>query len=132
MRLISKIIIHCSDTPESTYFDIEDIRKWHIQERGWSDVGYHYVVLLDGEIQKGREDNKIGAHCYGHNSTSIGVCYIGGGDGKDTRTIEQKNSLIGLVKGLKEQYPDAVVFGHSDFSDKECPCFNAREEYKDL
>ena len=131
MRLVSKIIVHCADTPECAYFDIEDIRRWHTQERGFSDVGYHYVILLDGSIQIGRDLETIGAHCYGHNKSSVGVCYIGG-KGGDTRTKEQKESLKVLLKTLKRIYPIATIHGHRDFSDKDCPSFDATKEYKNL
>ena len=132
MRNIDQIIIHCSDTPKGIYFDIESIRNWHINENGWMDVGYHYVILLNGEIQQGRPEKAVGAHCLGNNNRSIGICYIGGGDSEDTRTDEQKKALICLIKDLKKEYTDAKVYGHNDFSSKSCPNFNAKEEYKDL
>lgn len=131
MRLVNKIIVHCADTPKDVYFDIEDIRRWHTQERGFSDVGYHYVILLDGSIQVGRSLETIGAHCYGHNKASVGVCYIGG-KGQDTRTKEQKESLNILLKTLKKIYPIATIHGHRDFSDKDCPSFDATKEYNKL
>lgn len=130
MRLVDKIIVHCADTPKGVYFDIEDIRKWH-KQRGFTDVGYHYVILLDGSIQIGRQLDTIGAHCYGQNKSSIGICYIGG-KGGDTRTSEQKESLIVLLKTLKRIYPIATIHGHRDFSDKDCPSFDATKEYKNL
>ena len=131
MRLVNKIIVHCADTPKGAYFDIEDIRKWHVQENGWIEVGYHYVILLDGSIQIGRSLDTIGAHCYGHNKLSVGVCYIGG-KGGDTRTKAQKESLKTLLKTLKNIYPIATIHGHRDFSDKDCPSFDATKEYKNL
>ena len=131
MRLVNKIIVHCSDTPKGAYYDIEDIRKWHVQENGWQDVGYHYIILLDGSIQIGRNLETIGAHCYGHNKSSVGVCYIGG-KSQDTRTKEQKESLKVLLKTLKKIYPIATINGHRDFSDKNCPSFDATKEYKRL
>jgi len=134
MRLINKIIIHCADTPDGADFDVDDIREWHVNERGWSDVGYHYIILLDGTIQKGREDSVNGAHVQGHNSTSVGICYIGGGNSLDTRTTPQKVSLVHLISVLKRMYNNAEVLGHRDFDGvtKECPCFDAKEEYNNL
>ncbi len=131
MRHINKLVIHCADTPKGVYFDVDDIRKWHTVERGWSDVGYHYIILLDGIIQKGREDATPGAHVKGHNKSSIGICYIGGADGEDTRTTAQKASLVHLISVLRRLYPDSMVMGHRDFKDvtKDCPCFNAQDEY---
>lgn len=90
IRNINEIIVHCSATAEGKDFTVADIKKWHLQ-RGFNDIGYHYVIYRDGSINKGRDESIIGAHCTGHNSYSIGVCYIGGVgiDGKtpkDTRT----------------------------------------------
>ena len=133
MRKIDKIIIHCADTPEGRDVRAEEIRRWH-KARGWSDIGYHYVVDLDGTIEAGRDVEIAGAHTAGHNATSIGVCYVGGADKnmrpKDTRTEAQKASLLLLVRFLKSKYPDAQVYGHRDFSNKACPSFDARKEYE--
>lgn len=135
MRDIEKIIIHCSATVGGVDFDRNDIDKWH-KQRGWSGIGYHYVVKLDGNIQVGRSIKSTGAHAKGYNSKSIGICYIGGLDrdkkAKDTRTEEQKESLIEIISFLKLDFPDAEVLGHNDLSNKSCPCFNAKNEYKNL
>lgn len=134
MRVIKNIVVHCADTPKGVYFDVKDIYKWHVTERGWSDVGYHYIILLDGTIQKGREDSVPGAHVKGHNSESLGICYIGGAKGEDTRTEAQKHSMIHLISSLKRMYLEAEVFGHRDFDGvaKTCPSFDAQLEYKNL
>ena len=137
MRPIYKIVIHSADTPKGVYFDVDDIRKWHTDPkpkgRGWSDVGYHCIILLDGKIQKGREDKTPGAHVKGHNNTSIGICYIGGANGEDTRTTAQKASLVHLISTLRRLYTDSMVLGHRDFKGvtKECPSFDCAE-YKNL
>lgn len=136
MRDIEKLIVHFSATPEGRDVDISDIRKWHL-DRGWDDVGYHYVVKLDGTIQAGRDHNTIGAHCYGHNTKSIGICFVGGmtydmSAVKDTRTKAQKESLIFLLGTLKRMYPKAELFGHKDLRPTDCPGFDVRKEYKDL
>ena len=137
MRKINKIIVHCSATPEGQDIKTETIRDWHINGNHWKDIGYHYVIELDGSIHKGREENVVGAHCSGQNIDSIGVCYVGGvaKDGKtpkDTRTEAQKNSLLKLLKNLKTKYPSATIYGHREFAAKACPSFDARHEYKNL
>lgn len=133
MRQINKIIIHCSATPEGRETSAEEIKSWHL-ERGFSDIGYHYIVQLDGSISYGRNIEKIGAHSRGQNKMSIGVCYIGGLDEcldpKDTRTPQQKESLLILLKTLKKLHSKAVIYGHRDFSEKACPSFDAFDEYK--
>tara|TARA_R110000803_G_scaffold107207_1_gene175326 strand:+ start:474 stop:911 length:438 start_codon:yes stop_codon:yes gene_type:complete len=136
LRKIDKLIIHCSATPEFKEFDVDDIRNWHVNGNKWSDVGYHFVIKINGTIQIGRPINKIGSHVKGKNRSSIGICYIGGmnrdmTDWIDTRTPEQKVSLIALLKELKEKYTKAIVYGHNDFTDKKvCPCFDAKQEYE--
>jgi N-acetylmuramoyl-L-alanine amidase len=138
MRKIDKIIIHCSATPQFKDFDVEDIRDWHVNGNGWSDVGYHYIIKLDGEIQVGRLENKIGAHVKGVNRSSIGICYIGGMDRQmkewqDTRTKKQKESLLKVINDLLEKYPGSIVYGHKDFTTKKaCPSFDAKKEYEYL
>lgn len=134
MRKIDKIIIHCSATPEGREHTVEDITLWH-KQRGFSTIGYHYVIYLDGTIHKGRSLEMIGAHTLGQNANSIGICYIGGidkdGNPKDTRTPEQKEALIELVADLKKQYPKATVHGHNEFANKACPSFNVGKEFID-
>ena len=133
MRKITEIILHCSATAEGLDFSVRDIRAWH-KAQGWADVGYHYVVRLDGTVQEGRPIDQAGAHCKGHNAASIGICYIGGlaADGrtpKDTRTTAQRAALRALVTRLRRQFPAATVHGHNEFAAKACPCFNVRAEF---
>lgn len=135
MRKVDKIIIHCTATIENKDFNIVDIDRWH-RKRGFRCVGYHYLVNLNGIIQRGRDIEEIGAHARGYNRNSIGVCYVGGLDSnrkpKDTRNEKQKKSLIHLINYLKLIYPDAEIIGHCDVSNKACPSFNAKEEYKNI
>tara|TARA_R110000803_G_scaffold145933_3_gene211732 strand:- start:21461 stop:21874 length:414 start_codon:yes stop_codon:yes gene_type:complete len=137
VRKINKLIVHCSATRECQHIDIDTIRGWHVNERGWSDIGYHYVIYLDGTVVKGRDIRVQGAHTKGQNKNSIGICYVGGlssdgKDSKDTRTDVQKESLSKLLSDLKSMFCDSVVHGHRDFSSKECPSFDATKEYKDI
>ena len=136
MREINKIIVHCSATREGENYEVAEIRKWHLA-RGFNDIGYHFYIDLYGEIHKGRDISKIGAHCKGHNRNSIGICYCGGveADGKtpkDTRNTEQKDALLCVLKTLKAMYPNAVIHSHNDFANKACPSFNATKEYENI
>ena len=96
-------------------------------------IGYHFVVYRDGSIHVGRAIEEVGAHCKGHNSISIGVCYIGGlskkGKPKDTRTRDQKAAMQSLIEQLKEEFPLATIHGHNEFANKACPCFNVKKEW---
>lgn len=127
MRQIKEIIIHCSATPEGRNWTIKDIERDH-KAKGYKKVGYHYVICLDGTIEKGRAESEVGAHCKGHNAKSIGICYVGGLDKnrrpKDTRTEAQRASMKRLIKELQERYPDAGIHGHNEFANKACPCFD--------
>ena len=137
MRPIDTIVIHCTATPAGRDVSASDIRRWH-RERGWRDIGYHWVVRLDGTVEPGRDESQPGAHVAGHNARSIGVCYAGGvaADGRtpaDTRTEAQKVSLRALAARLRARYPEARVVGHRDLDpSKACPSFDARKEYADL
>ena len=138
-RHINEIIIHCTDTEEGKNYTIDDVRQWHTlpppKGRGWSDVGYHYLIYRNGSVVAGRDVDQAGAHCKGHNSYSIAVCYVGGRgrDGKcrDTRTLQQRAAMANLLIELRMRYPQAVIVGHSFWDpSKECPCFDAAKEYK--
>lgn len=131
MREITEIIVHCSDTPEGRHTTVEEIREWHLA-RGWSDIGYHYVIYLDGTVHEGRPVERTGSHCLGHNKCSIGVAYIGGKDNVDTRTEEQREAMVDLLVYLKTTYPKARIYGHRDFSEKYCPSFDATKEYENV
>lgn len=136
-RRIDYIVVHCSATKEGKNYRAADIDRWH-KERGYKKIGYHYVIDLEGKVEKGREESEIGAHVQGYNSNSIGICYIGGldkeGKSKDTRTSEQKRSILKLLGELTLKYQYAQIKGHKDFKgvNKGCPCFDAKNEYKDI
>lgn len=132
MRHITEIIIHCTATPEGRDYTVDQIREWH-RARGFADIGYHYVIHLDGSVDEGRPLTQIGAHCTGHNAQSIGIAYVGGlqTDGKtakDTRTAKQKTALKNLLRNLRTQFPKATVHGHNEFAAKACPCFDVRTQ----
>lgn len=134
MRKINEIIVHCSATKEGQSVSVDTIRQWHLK-RGWSDIGYHFVIYLDGSVHEGRPLAKAGAHTIGHNANSIGICYVGGMNkeytkAKDTRTDAQKESLKDLLISFKEKYKDIKIYGHRDFANKACPSFDATSEYK--
>ena len=136
MRAINKIILHCSATPEGRHTTVEDIRLWH-KQRGWSDIGYHYVVYLDGSVHLGRPIEVTGSHTRGLNKNSIGVVYVGGIDAmsfkpKDTRTPEQKEALDCLLNELMGTYSGSTLHGHNEFASKACPSFDVQKEYKNI
>lgn len=134
MRKITEIIVHCTATPAGLPVTVEQIDANH-RSLGWAGIGYHYLIDLKGQIHKGRDIRRPGAHCRGHNAHSIGVAYVGGlsPDGLaacDTRTDAQRLAMAALLKRLHREFPGSTICGHRDFAAKACPCFDAREEYR--
>ena len=139
MRDINDIIVHCAYTKPSMDVGADEIRQWHL-DRGWSDIGYNYVIRRNGLIENGRDldkdgnvDEEVGAHTLGHNKGSIGICLVGGmnEDGKPdfNFTWTQLQSLRNLVQNLRTLY-NCPVHGHRDYSDKPCPCFDVHSFFK--
>ena len=132
-RKIDKIILHCAATPEGRDVKTETIKSWHVKGRGWSDIGYHFVIELDGAVKNGRPLHRSGAHTKGYNATSIGICYVGGMDKdkkpKDTRTEAQRKAMDQLIADLKMDHPTATIHGHNEFAAKACPSFDVSKEY---
>lgn len=157
MNKIDAIVCHCSATVEGLDIGKKEITQMHLQ-RGFSTIGYNFVIRLDGTIEVGRSLHIDGAHCntkgfsgVSYNKHSIGICYVGGLDKHkkpaDTRTDAQKKALRELISQLLKEYPNIKeIIGHRDTSPdlngngevepseyiKACPCFDAKEEYKDL
>lgn len=130
-RYINDIIIHCTATPYGRDFSAKQIDQMH-RANGWRCIGYHYLIRLDGSIERGRAISQPGAHCYGHNAHSIGIAYVGGlddsGQASDSRTPAQKESLLRLTAKLIKMY-GCDVHGHNEYAAKACPCFDVRSEY---
>lgn len=140
MRPISEIIVHCADTPPSWGENMtpeqqrDEIKRWHVQERGWSDIGYHYVITRNGIVVKGRPLDKIGAHVKGHNTGTIGICLVGGKGSsandmfKDHFTPEQDYAIRKLIEDLSERFDTITkISGHNDYAAKACPGFKVTE-----
>lgn len=124
MRGINKIVIHCADTPSNMDIGAAEIRIWHVNDNGWSDIGYHWVIRRNGQVEEGRPEDQAGAHVRGHNSDSIGVCLVGGKGGFNFTRV-QMAALEAKVIDLKAKYPDAEVLGHCDLDgSKTCPNFD--------
>lgn len=142
MRHINEIIIHCSATPVNwmsgaeAQAKVNEIRRWHVEERKWSDIGYSHIIDRDGTVALGRPIEKAGAHTKGRNSNSIGICLIGGHGGSandvfgDNFTQAQDNALRTLIAGLKREYPSIEkISGHNQYAAKACCCFNVPAWY---
>jgi N-acetyl-anhydromuramyl-L-alanine amidase AmpD len=148
-RLIYTLVWHCTATPEGKEFSRADIDRMH-RARGFSGIGYHKLVHLDGSVSEGRPESQVGAHVSGHNTGTIGYAYVGGldakGKPKDTRTPEQMQTMIRLTREAAARYGLRAVVGHRDLSPdldhdgaiephewvKVCPCFDVIPEYGPL
>jgi len=132
MRTIKHIVIHATATPPDLDIGVKEIRRWH-KEKGWSDIGYHYVIRRDGTLEYGRPLEKIGAHVKGYNKHSIGIALAGGvskyGKPEMNYTNEQIQTMFELLGSLKSDFPEAEILGHRDFPGvkKACPSFDVRE-----
>lgn len=149
MRDIDLFVVHCSATKPSQDIGVDWIRRIHVRDNRWSDVGYHYVIKRDGTIQQGRPVERPGAHTKGHNMHTIGIC-LAGGLGDDGSIVEgydhaftrdQECAMRRLLRYLWAQYPDAGITGHRDLSPdknhdgvitkdewlKNCPCFDVSQ-----
>ena len=136
MRKINLIVLHCSATRETMEYTPEQLERDH-KARGFFSAGYNYYIRRSGEVVPMRPPEQIPAHVRGYNAFSLGICYEGGldmaGRPKDTRTLAQRASLLGLLRELRKIFPKTSIVGHNDLNPmKECPCFNCTEEYREL
>lgn len=135
MRPINEIIVHCTATRSDwragskTSAKVSEVRRWH-KDRGWRDIGYHYLIDRDGTIAKGRPVEQTGAHVKGRNTGSIGVALFGGHGSAETDafadnfTPEQAEALRDLLDDLRGRFGDVSVTGHNQYAAKACPGFN--------
>lgn len=140
-RQILYIVIHCTATPDGREVTADEVRGWHMNDRGWSDIGYHFFIRRDGTLELGRDLDKdgfvleeVGAHVKGYNLNSIAICWAGGAAGIDDRTPQQHRTLESLVKLLHEVFPAAQIMGHRDFPGvkKDCPSFDVEAWLKQI
>jgi hypothetical protein len=130
MKKIDEIIVHCADTGVNQSFSIDDVRRWHVEERGWSDVGYHYYIRLNGEIEKGRPVFKSGAHCKGRNQDTIGVCFEGGKLSDGSKWTGPLAAQLPAFEKLRDSlfvvFGELKISGHYEYSSKSCPNFDVK------
>lgn len=127
------IFVHCSATPPSMDIGRETIEMWHKQQ-GWLAIGYHFIIKRDGTVEEGRPVDVIGSHVKGWNSTSVGVCLVGGinakGDFDANFTPAQMSALRNKLAELKALYPQADIKAHHDVAPKACPSFDLQRWIK--
>jgi len=143
MRNIDTIIIHCAVTRpkwwegKTSQEKVDEVRRWHVEDRGWSDIGYHYMIDRDGTVVEGRPLERAGAHARGHNASSVGICLFGGhgssrNDAFDENfTTAQDAALRGLIQRLETRFTIRKIIGHNEVSAKACPGFQVGPWLKD-
>ena len=139
MRNIDTTIIHCTATRpnfwqgKSAQQKTDEVRRWHVEDRGWSDIGYHYLIDRDGTLVEGRPLERTGAHAKGHNTGSVGISLFGGHGGnvsdqfEDNFTEDQDRALRELIAKLKAEHPITKIIGHNEVANKACPTFVVRD-----
>jgi N-acetylmuramoyl-L-alanine amidase len=134
---VEYLVVHCSASPADMDIGKAEIRKWHLQ-RGFADIGYHFVIRRDGTLEFGRPTTESGAHAVGYNLHSLGICLVGGLKKGTTKaennfTPAQFERLWSLLGELGQKYPDAEVLGHRDLPgvNKACPSFDVRSWMKE-
>jgi N-acetyl-anhydromuramyl-L-alanine amidase AmpD len=133
MRKSTKyIVVHCSASrAKDVHVDVKEIDRWH-RQKGWLMVGYHFVITRHAVVQVGRKLEDAGAHVYGHNKHSVGICLVGGvaENGKTPEsnfTEEQMSALYVLLKEMRVLYPEAEIVGHFELEPaKTCPVFDIK------
>ena len=140
---VTEIILHCADTrPEwmaghPLAEKVAEIRRWHVQQRGWRDIGYHWVIDRDGAVAHGRSETEIGAHVEGHNRGTIGICLLGGYGAtaddpfESNFTTTQAAVARRLIEEIKGRAAIRKVSGHNDYATKACPGFRASQLLKE-
>jgi N-acetyl-anhydromuramyl-L-alanine amidase AmpD len=136
MRPINEIIVHCTATrPEwragrPTWEKVAEVRRWHMQDRGWKDIGYHFLIDRDGTIAEGRPLDQVGAHTLDHNTGTVGISLFGGHGSAatdhffDHYTAQQDKALRALIEDISAKYKITKVSGHNEYAAKACPGFN--------
>ncbi len=113
LEKVERIVIHTAAAANKLGIPVDQsaatIRDYHVRTKGWSDIGYHYVIRMNGRIEAGRPEGLVGAHVEGFNSHSLGICLAGHGDKRDF-TAAQKESLAAFVVQLLEKYSLTEAF----------------------
>ena len=122
-RKTDMFVIHHTGNPSDDDLSSSQINASH-QAQGWMCIGYHFVVHKNGIIERGRPLDAVGAHCWHHNATSIGINLVGNFEQAEPTTV-QLDSAMRLIAELSHRYklkPGAgTVFGHRDFNSTLCP-----------
>lgn len=143
-RDIKRLFVHATASNQRT--TTVNTLKAEFKARGWKNPGYHYVVFPDGKVVQMLSEGLVANGVKGYNSTAVHVSWVGGYKGVDNRTEAQKASLLRILKELRGKYPSAEILGHRDISRdtnhngivdpweriKECPCFEAKKEYREI
>lgn len=136
MRNLTEIIVHCTATRplwmdnNTTAQKVAEVRRWHMQERKWSDIGYHFLIDRDGTVAHGRLLERTGAHTQGRNTGTVGIALFGGHGSSaadkfaENFTPAQDRALRALIDRLRATHGRLALSGHNQWAAKACPGFN--------
>lgn len=134
---VTEVILHCADTRPDWMMGrplvakVAEIRRGHVEQRGWRDIGYHWVIDRDGAVAHGRRETEIGAHVESHNRGTLGICLLGGYGASASDpfaknfTEAQDAAAKHLIADIKARATILKVSGHNDYAAKACPGFRA-------
>jgi N-acetyl-anhydromuramyl-L-alanine amidase AmpD len=117
------IVIHHSATKDGQVNDFNAIKNYHINTKGWTDIGYHWLIEYENNnvvVKKGRDEKTIGAHTLGYNEKSIGICVVGNFD-VTAPSKEIIEMLKLLILDIYKRYGRLLIHYHCEFANKTCP-----------
>lgn len=126
-RTIERVFLHCSASDDENLVGVhmvDEIRRWH-RDRGWSDVGYHFLIDKLGGLFPGRDPDLTPAAQKGHNAATLAIMVHGLTDFSNTSLT----ALQTLCGDINEAYHGRISFhGHKEVTNKDCPVF----DYKNI
>lgn len=141
---VREAVLHCSATKpqwmDTAAFaaQVAEIRRWHVEDNGWRDIGYHWLISRRGSVLPGRPEDEIGAHVMGHNRGTLGICLIGGAGSSADDPFEahfteaQDRAVRSLLRAIGERTVLNKITGHNAYAAKACPGFRAEARYGGL
>lgn len=110
-------VIHHADAIKASF---EEVNRWHTEENGWANIGYHFYITKKGEVHEGRPIDVVGAHSYGNNDKSIGICLEGNFILEKIYPL-QRLALIDLLNYIIQKYPSIKIVPHRQLNNTSCP-----------
>ena len=125
-RPVTRVFIHCTASSRPEHDNVETVRMWH-KDRGWADIGYHFMIHSNGGISAGRDIEKTPAAQKGHNTGTIAITLHGGQYGVDDFSLAQRKALVKFCDAIDDAYGSDITFhGHEEVANRACPVLDYR------